>query len=182
MAATEAAIAPLEPDLLEALFLWLQAERDEAKRVRAAEDPHDLREWDLDRYANRIERAKRKRECDMADELKRHTARKLAAAPELPPAITLGCRRAAGEERISQDEANRRAWAAKALEIITRNGWLGDEPHAAEAEQERLQTRLLRGLRMRTLGQRVHSLERMQRSCLASLAVPWFRSTEDVED
>ena len=53
---------------------------------------------------------------------------------------------------------------------------------AAEQQTNRIETRLLRGLRMRTIRQRVLSLERIQRWSQCSLGKPWPTSNTEVED
>ena len=165
------------------LLAWLILQRNAAIQRRKVEEPREAREWYINRYAVRLEAEKRAREVDAAAELQRHEARKVFKPPPDLVAASLGTRgRHLGSERLSKDEEARRGWASKAMEIMARSGWLGSPGGLGVGEEERIRTRLLRGLRMRTLRQRVHSLERMQRWCTATLQRPWFSCIGEVED
>ena len=59
--------------------------------------------------------------------------------------------------RISDENLKRKAWAARAWVLIQKAGWLKTftDAESATKEKERLEQRLLKGLRLRTLKQRI---------------------------
>ena len=63
-----------------------------------------------------------------------------------------------------------------------KNKWLDETALLQEQEHGRVETRLLRGLRMRAIRQAVQSMERLQRWSFAALHKPWPTSVAEHED
>ena len=68
------------------------------------------------------------------------------------------------------------------MEVLLRHGWLDKAAMEEEQGHSRIETRLLRGLRMRTIRQRVQSIERIQRWAISSLGRPWPANVNEMED
>ena len=97
-------------------------------------------------------------------------------------ACTVTRSRANLADREDKEELERRQGARRAVEVLLKNGWLDMETMSREQEQSRIETRFLRGLRMRTIRQRVQSIERIQRWSVSSLGKPWPTDVGEMED
>ena len=73
-------------------------------------------------------------------------------------------------------------WARRAVEVLVKNRWLDESSMMQEQEHERLETRLLRVLRMRAIRQRVLAMERLQRWSFAALQKPWPTTVAEHQD
>ena len=172
-----------DDDMIEAFSTSLGEKRDTAKRKRLADAPAELRGWGLSRDAFWLEENKRRRTMVQAEELRRHTLRKQQVPPqEMHALLTSNAGRNTGEERLAKDELARRKLGWKAIEFMSKAGWIGPIAACSVAGLYCTQARLLRGLRMRTLRQPVHSLEAMQRWCETTRNCSRFQKLEDVEE
>lgn len=139
--------------------------------------------WRANIYADQQLARKRRQEQLLRDMQEEHIRRKRSAPPaDLRAATTGGLNRPPVSQRVSTDEQLRDEWATKAVEIIARMGWLPAIENRDEGYLLRLKLRLKRGLRMRTIRQRVQTLDRMQRWCTLEAGQAWFSSVDKLED
>lgn len=66
--------------------------------------------------------------------------------------------------------------------VLVKNHWIDPTDLIQEKEVSRIETRLLRGLRMQTVRQRVLTVEKIQRWSQCALNKPWPTSNAEVED
>jgi hypothetical protein len=105
---------------------------------------------------------------------------KLPANPWTAGQSTTG--RAEANERVHRDEQLRNEWARKAFRILLISQLVpGDEASLWE-QKSRYIIRLKKGLRVRTLQQRVQALERLSRWAALTLGRPWISKLEELED
>ena len=175
-----------DEDINEALTKWLRGERDAARRIQLSEGPVSLRDWQRDSYAFSLLRDKRKRARLQEEAAANYSGRNfvsgIAAAASTGAASTATRNRSNLCDREDKEERERRLWARRAVEVLMKNGWLDQAAMEMEQENARIETRLLRGLRMRTIRQRVQSIERIQRWALNSLGKPWPANVNELED
>lgn len=169
--------------LYDALLEWLSSEAKLARSASHSIVEEEVAEWRASIYKSQ-QAARRQRQEDLLREMQTdHIKRKLASPPcGLKAATTGGQGRPPPAERLSHDEQLRDEWAVKGVEIVAKMGWLPRTEERDEGYLLRLRMRLKRGLRMRTIRQRVQTLDKMQRWCALTAGTPWFTTADQLED
>ena len=141
------------------ILSWLEGEWRKAKIEHELLGPIQLEEWALDRYTFTQNRQRMAREGLFSMAQSEHSERKRAKVDPLFKSLGSAYKGCVDDlSRPTRDEAERERWALKALDVLLRTGWLKEEIVPEGEAYKRVLTRLKKGLRMRTIKQRVHSL------------------------
>ena len=85
-------------------------------------------------------------------------------------------------DRLHVEDETRKKLATRALNVLLLSGMVGERDDLSPQAARTLHTRLLKGLRARTLRLRIQSVERAMRWIKAAQCGQWFQGPEDVEE
>jgi hypothetical protein len=161
---------------------WLEEEWQKAKVIHGLLGPMQLEEWALERYKFNQERERMAKEGRFALAQSEYSERKRAKIDPLCTGLASAYKGRVGDlSRTNRDEAERDRWALKALDILMHTGWLSEDVAPDGEAYKRVLTRLKKGLRMRTIKQRVHSLMRIKTWSGIALRSGWVQTSEEFE-